>query len=127
MAWYGPAIFLTAAGFTSAWGKIYKYFPLKGSYLVAIFIFELGSLICGVAPTSTALIVGRAIAGVGGAGVASGAYTIVGFISEPKKRAAYTGTMGAVYGVTNALGPIVGGAFSETTTWRWSVPSPSHK
>ncbi|KAI1119707.1 major facilitator superfamily domain-containing protein [Nemania abortiva] len=119
VAWYGPAIFLTAAGFTSAWGKIYKYFSLKASYLVAIFIFELGSLICGVAPSSTALIVGRAIAGVGGAGVASGAYTIVGFVSEPKKRAAYTGIMGAVYGVTNALGPVIGGAFSETTTWRW--------
>ncbi|KAI0388445.1 major facilitator superfamily domain-containing protein [Xylariaceae sp. FL0594] len=119
VAWYGPAIFLTAAGFTSAWGKVYKYFPLKSSYLVAILIFELGSLICGVAPTSTTLIIGRVIAGVGGAGVASGAYTIVGFISEPKKRPAYTGTMGAAYGLTNALGPIIGGVFSQTTTWKW--------
>ncbi|KAI0439975.1 major facilitator superfamily domain-containing protein [Xylaria telfairii] len=119
VAWYGPAIFLTATGFTSSWGKIYKYFPLKTSYLVAIFIFELGSLVCGVAPSSKALIIGRAIAGVGGAGIASGAYTIVGFISEPKKRAAYIGIMGAVYGVTNALGPVIGGAFTEMTTWRW--------
>ncbi|KAI1172032.1 efflux pump antibiotic resistance protein [Nemania sp. FL0916] len=119
VAWYGPVLFLTVAGFQSAWGKIFKYFPLKASYLVAIFIFELGSLLCAVAPSSAAFIVGRAVAGVGGAGVASGAYTIVGFISEPQKRAAHTGIMGAVYGITNALGPVIGGAFSSTTTWRW--------
>lgn len=66
------------------WGKVYKYFPLKVSFLTAIFIFELGSLICGVAPNSSALIVGRAIAGLGAAGLGSGAYTIIAFAAEPK-------------------------------------------
>jgi len=71
VGWYGAAFFLTVGAFQSTWGKAYKYFPLKATFLIAIFIFELGSLICGVAPNSTALIVGRAIAGVGGAGIAS--------------------------------------------------------
>jgi len=70
VGWYGSAFFLTVGAFQSTWGKGYKYFPLKTTFLIAIFIFELGSLICGVAPNSTALIVGRAIAGVGGAGIA---------------------------------------------------------
>jgi MFS family permease len=78
-----------------AWGKAFKYFDLKTTFLVSMFIFELGSLICGVAPNSTALIVGRAIAGVGGAGIASGAYTIIAFAVKPQLRAAFTGILGA--------------------------------
>ena len=77
VSWYGSATLMTMGGFQSTWGKVFKYFPLKSAFLVAIFIFELGSLICGVAPTSVALIIGRAIAGVGAAGIGSGA-----FISE---------------------------------------------
>lgn len=64
VGWYGSAFFLTVASFQSTWGKAYKYFPLKPTFMLAIAIFELGSLICGVAPNSTALIVGRAIAGM---------------------------------------------------------------
>ena len=63
VGWYGSAFFLTLGAFQSTWGKAYKYFHLKLTFLVAIGIFELGSLICGVAQDSTTLIVGRAIAG----------------------------------------------------------------
>lgn len=62
VSWYSAAFFMTIGGFQSAWGKVYKYFPLKISFLISIFIFGLGSLICGVAPNSTTLIVGRASA-----------------------------------------------------------------
>jgi MFS family permease len=48
IGWYGSAFFLTVASFASSWGKLYKYFPLKWTYLVSVFIFELGSLICGM-------------------------------------------------------------------------------
>ena len=63
VGWYGSAFFLTVGAFQSTWGKAYKYFYLKPTFLTAIGIFELGSLICGVAQDSTTLIVGRAIAG----------------------------------------------------------------
>ena len=63
VGWYGSAFFLTLGAFQSTWGKAYKYFPLKPTFLITIGIFELGSLICGVAQDSTTLIVGRAIAG----------------------------------------------------------------
>ncbi len=46
------------------YGVIYRYFNIKWVFLAAIFIFEVGSLISAVAPTSVAFIVGRAIAGV---------------------------------------------------------------
>nr|POE74055.1 putative efflux pump gsfj [Quercus suber] len=119
IAWYSSAFFMTMGGFQSAWGKIYKYFPLKVSYLIAIFIFELGSLICGVAPSSTALIVGRAIAGLGAAGIGSGSYTIIGFAASPKKRPLFTGIVGTSYGIAAAVGPLIGGAFADKVTWRW--------
>ena len=63
VGWYGSAFFLTVGAFQSTWGKAYKYFKLKPTFLVSIGIFELGSLICAVAQDSTTLIVGRAIAG----------------------------------------------------------------
>lgn len=55
---------LTMTALQTMYGSIYKLFNVKLSYLVAVFIFEVGSLISAVAPTSTAFIVGRAIAGV---------------------------------------------------------------
>ena len=63
VGWYGSAFFLTLGAFQSTWGKAYKYFPLKLTFLLAIGVFELGSLICAVAQDSTTLIIGRAIAG----------------------------------------------------------------
>lgn len=48
IGWYGSAFFLTVASFTSPWGKLFKYFTLKWTYLLSVFIFELGSLICGM-------------------------------------------------------------------------------
>jgi MFS family permease len=58
-------------------GKLYQHFSLKWTYLSFLGIFELGSLLCGAARSSTMLIVGRAVAGMGAAGLFSGALTIV--------------------------------------------------
>jgi MFS family permease len=125
VAWYGSAFFMTIGGFQSAWGKAYKFFPLKPVFLISIFIFELGSLICGVAPNSTVLIVGRAIAGVGAAGIGSGGYTIIYFSAEPKKRPMFTGIIGASYGVAAVVGPLIGGVFADKVSWRWCFYSKS--
>ena len=119
VAWYSAAFFMTIGGFQSAWGKAYKFFPLKVTFLFSVFVFELGSLICGVAPSSTALIVGRAVAGLGAAGIGSGTYTIIAFSASPKTRPMFTGIIGAAYGIAAVVGPLVGGALADKVTWRW--------
>lgn len=47
IGWYGSALFFSVAATQSMWGRAYKYFPMKLVFLLSIFIFELGSLICG--------------------------------------------------------------------------------
>ncbi|KAK3168518.1 hypothetical protein OEA41_004966 [Lepraria neglecta] len=119
VGWYGSAFFLTVASFQSTWGKAYKYYHLKPTFMVSIAIFEIGSLICGVAQNSVTLIIGRAIAGMGGAGIASGAYTIIAFAVPPTQRPAFTGILGATYGCASVIGPLLGGVFTSHATWRW--------
>ncbi|KAJ7476934.1 MFS transporter [Mycena galericulata] len=120
VGWYGSAYLLTSASFQLLWGRFYSFLSIKWVYITAISIFELGSLICGVAPTSNALIVGRAIAGVGCAGIFSGALIIVAHSAPLPKRPMFTGLMGSMYGVASVAGPLMGGAFADKVTWRWA-------
>ncbi|KAJ6615512.1 major facilitator superfamily domain-containing protein [Mycena sp. CBHHK59/15] len=119
VGWYGSAYLLTSASFQLLWGRFYTFLSIKWVYIAAIGIFEFGSLICGVAPTSSALIVGRAIAGVGCAGIFSGALIIVAHSAPLEKRPMFTGLIGTMYGVASVAGPLMGGAFADKVTWRW--------
>ncbi|KAF5343441.1 hypothetical protein D9758_011823 [Tetrapyrgos nigripes] len=119
VGWYGSAYLLTTAGFQLLFGKFYTFFSIKWVYIVAIGFFELGSLICGVAPTSDALIVGRAIAGIGAAGIFSGALIIIAHAVPLQQRPMFTGIIGAMYGLASVAGPLLGGVFTDKVTWRW--------
>ncbi|KAI0399016.1 MFS general substrate transporter [Xylaria palmicola] len=119
VGWYGSAYLLTTAALQLLFGKLYTFLSIKWVYLTAIFIFEVGSLICGVAQNSVTLIIGRAVAGLGSAGLFSGALLILAHSVPLPKRPLYTGLIGSVYGVASVAGPLLGGVFTDKVTWRW--------
>lgn len=119
VGWYGSAYLLCTCAFQLLFGKFYTFYSLKTVYLIALAIFELGSLVCGVAPNSTALIIGRAIAGLGSAGIFSGAILIVAHTVPLSQRPIYTGFIGGMYGIASVAGPLLGGVFTDHVTWRW--------
>ncbi|KAF2113825.1 DNA repair protein RAD50 [Lophiotrema nucula] len=119
VGWYASALFLPVAATQSMWGKAFKYFPIKTVFIFSIFVFEVGSLLCGIAPDSDTFIVGRAITGIGVAGTFSGCYIIIAFSSPPRARPALTGVLGSTYAVASIVGPLIGGALTDGPGWRW--------
>jgi MFS family permease len=73
IGWYGSAYLLSHCAFQLLFGKLYSFWSVKFTFLSSVVLFEVGSAVCGVAPNSVVFIIGRAIAGIGGAGIFSGA------------------------------------------------------
>ena len=82
-------------------------------------LFEVGSIVCAAAPSSNAFIVGRALAGIGGGGVSVGAQVIIRSLVPLAKVPAYTGAIGAAFGIAAILGPLLGGVLVTDSSWRW--------
>lgn len=119
VGWYGSAFNLPAAALIPLFGKIYAICSTKLTFLVALFIFEVGSLLSAVAPTSIAFIVGRALSGAGSAGIFNGALVTITMISPLEKRPAYQSVIGGTYAIATITAPLIGGAFTDSVSWRW--------
>ena len=136
VGWYGSAYLLTITAFQPAFGNIFQLFDAKTTYVVVAVLFEgklskpcfpcaitlteqVGSVICAASPTSAAFICGRAITGVGAAGLYQGALSIVGLTVALDKRPMYLGIVLSVFGIAACLGPPLGGILAQHATWRW--------
>ncbi|KAK3381522.1 major facilitator superfamily domain-containing protein [Podospora didyma] len=119
IGWYGAAYLLSTTALQPSYGSLYRMFSVKWVYLAAVFVFEVGSLVCALAPTSNAFIVGRTVAGMGTAGLFSGSAVIISHILPLRKRPIAFGLIGSIWGVASVAGPLLGGAFTDHVTWRW--------
>ncbi len=113
IGWYGSAYMLTAACFTPITGRTYQLYSTQWAFILSILVFEIGSAFCGAAPSSTAFIVGRAIAGIGSAGIYSGGMMLIIPMVPLRRRPTFSAIFGLSFGISSVLGPIVGGAFTD--------------
>ncbi|TDZ13443.1 Efflux pump roqT [Colletotrichum spinosum] len=119
IGWYGSAYLLTACAFQPVYGRVFMLFSIKWSYMLALFMFLVGSLVCAVAPSSIVLIVGRAVAGFGSAGILTGSFVVVATAVPLRLRPIYTAIVGLMFAFGATVGPLLGGVFTDLVTWRW--------
>ncbi|MGV8969459.1 MAG: DHA2 family efflux MFS transporter permease subunit [Microbacteriaceae bacterium] len=104
-------------------GRLGDRFGHKWVFITGLIIFTLGSLLCGLAADSVQLVVARAIQGLGGGIFFPAVTAFIQLMYPPLKRGGAFAVVGAVIGVSAALGPIVGGllieALGEESGWRW--------
>ncbi|OAP63939.1 hypothetical protein AYL99_03166 [Fonsecaea erecta] len=121
LTWVGAGFPLGGVAVILPLGSAFGLFEIKRLYLASIVVFEVGSAVCGAAPNIDALIVGRVIAGAGGAGMYLGVLNYIGTFTTLEERSLYNAIIGMVWGLGAILGPLVGGGFATSSaTWRWA-------
>lgn len=100
-------------------GRIYTYMPNKHTYLAFLVVFEVGGVICAVSTTSPVFIIGRAINGIGSAGLLSGALLIIFAACAPNIRPVVTAFAMSLISVGSITGPLIVGALIDNASWRW--------
>ena len=119
-SWVFSIYMLTSALTTPVFGKLADLFNRRRLMLVGIAVFVLGSILCGAAQSMEALVLFRAIQGLGGGAIYALSFIVVGVLYPPEKRAKMQGVISGIWGVAAILGPLAGGLIVEHMSWRWA-------
>jgi len=117
--WLFSVYLLAQAVSIPIYGKLADLFGRKPVMLFGIALFLLGSVLCGAAWSMVALIVFRALQGLGAGAVQPMSLTIAGDLYTVAERGKVQGYMASVWGASAVVGPTLGGVFSEYLSWRW--------
>ena len=117
--WIGSAYLLANAASTPSWGKFSDIWGRKPVLLCASVIFFIGSLLAAVSVSIEMLIAARAIQGIGGGGLIILVNIAISDLFSMRKRGQYYGMVGMVWAFASAVGPILGGLFTQRVSWRW--------
>ncbi|WVQ98804.1 hypothetical protein IAU59_005935 [Kwoniella sp. CBS 9459] len=118
VSWLGTAYLLSVCSFTPIYGRLSDLIGRRNAHLTAMFLFTLGTLLCGIAPNMYGLIAARAIAGMGGGGVQSMSAIVMSDMVDLRHRGLYQGYVNILFGTGAALGGPVGGWISDKAGWR---------
>src|SRR4029078_12951270 len=119
LSWVVTAYLLAVTAVTPLYGKLGDLYGRKIVLQGALILFLIGSALCGLAQGMTELIAFRAVQGLGGGGLMVGAQAALGDGGSPRPRGRYMGLFGAVFGVSSVAGPLIGGFFTSSLSWRW--------
>jgi len=119
-SWVFSVYMLTSALATPLFGKLSDLYSRRRLMLIGIAIFVIGSTFCGAAQSMEALVIFRAIQGLGGGAIYSLSFILVGVLYAPKERARMQGVISSIWGVASVLGPLAGGIIVENWSWRWA-------
>jgi len=119
LSWVVTGFMVTSTISTPLYGKLSDIYGRKALYFVAIGIFLLGSILCGLATDMFQLIAFRALQGLGAGGLITLAQTTVADLIVPRERGKYQGLFGAVFAACSVAGPLLGGIITDTLSWRW--------
>jgi EmrB/QacA subfamily drug resistance transporter len=119
LSWVVTAYLLAATIVGPLYGKLGDLYGRKLVLQVAIVLFLLGSVLCGLSQNMAELIGFRALQGLGAGGLMVVTFAVVGDLIPPRERGKYQGYFGAVFGFSTVVGPLLGGFFVDNLSWRW--------
>jgi len=119
LSWVITGYLLASTVSTPLWGKLGDLYGRKPLFQASIVLFLAGSALCGLSQNMVELIVFRAVQGLGAGGLLVLAQAIIADVVPPRDRGRFQGLFGAVFGVTSVGGPLLGGFFVDTLSWRW--------
>src|SRR5262245_19892359 len=117
LSWVVTAYLLTYTAATPLFGKLSDIYGRRAMMLAALVIFLVGSVACALAPNMPALIVARALQGIGGGGILPLAHTIVGDMVSPRERPRYQAYTSGMFLVASVIGPLLGGVLTDYFHW----------
>ncbi|KAK1635821.1 major facilitator superfamily transporter [Colletotrichum phormii] len=118
-SWIGTSFLIASTAFQLINGRLSDIFGRKNLLMICLVLMAVGDVLCGFSKTKEQLFAFRAVAGIGGGGINSIVMIIVSDITTLENRGKYQGVLGAVLALANGVGPFVGGAVVQESTWRW--------